>query len=88
MLKELVIAMYQGGCSTRDISRTITALLEEKYSASWVSRITEVVEEKVEAFCNRRLAQWYPIVFLDGAVIKIRRGKCGGGGELYCSRDR
>lgn len=77
-LEELVIAMYQGGCSTRDISRTITALLEEKYSASWVSRITEVVEEKVEAFRNRRLAQWYPIVFLDGAVIKIRRGSVEG----------
>jgi len=45
-LEELVIAMYQGGCSTRDISRTIGALLDGRYSASWVSRITDVVQEK------------------------------------------
>ncbi len=49
-LEELVIAMYQGGCSTRDISRTIGALLEGKYSPFWVSRISPVVHQKVEAF--------------------------------------
>ena len=38
--------MYQQGCSTRDISRSISALIEGKYSANWVSRITSVVQEK------------------------------------------
>ncbi len=48
-LEDLVVTMYQGGCSTRDISRTVGALIDGKYSASWVSRITDVVQEKLEA---------------------------------------
>lgn len=72
-LEELVVAMYQGGCSTRDISRTIGALLDGRYSASWVSRVTEVIQEKVEAYRKRALSRWYPIIFIDGVVMKIRR---------------
>ncbi len=77
-IEDLVIAMYQGGCSTRDVVRTIDMLLEHRYSASWVSRITDVVKEKVEAFRNRKIDLWYPIIFLDGVVIKIRRDSVAG----------
>ena len=77
-IDDLIIAMYQGGCSTRDVSRTVDILLEHRYSASWVSRITDVVQEKVEAFRNRRITLWYPIVFLDGVVLKIRRDSVAG----------
>lgn len=77
-IEDLVIAMYQGGCSTRDVTRTIDMLLEHRYSASWVSRITDIVKEKVEAFRNRKIALWYPIVFLDGVVLKIRRDSVAG----------
>jgi putative transposase len=45
-LEELVVAMYQGSCSTRDISRTVGALIDGKYSVSWVSRITDVVRKR------------------------------------------
>lgn len=31
-LDELITAMYQGGCSTRDITRTLEKLLQGKYS--------------------------------------------------------
>lgn len=77
-IDDLIIAMYQGGCSTRDVTRTMEMLLEHRYSASWVSRITAVVQEKVEAFRNRRITLWYPIVFLDGVVLKIRRDSVAG----------
>lgn len=77
-LEELIIAMYQGGCSTRDISRTISSLIGDKYSASWVSKITDVLQEKVEAFRRRRIERWYPFIFLDGVVLKIRRGDVEG----------
>ena len=52
-LDELVVAMYQGGCSTRDISRTIGALINGRYSATWVSRITDVIQGKAEAYRRR-----------------------------------
>jgi len=81
-LEDLVVAMYQGGCSTRDISRTVGALIDGKYSASWVSRITDVVQEKLEAYRNRPIKKWYPIVFIDGTVINIRRGSVDG--EVVC----
>lgn len=70
--------MYEGGCSTKDVIRTMNMLLEHRYSASWVSRITDVVQEKAEAFRNRRIALRYPIVFLDGVVLKIRRDSVAG----------
>jgi putative transposase len=44
-----------------------------RYSASWVSRITDVIYEKVEDFRSRKIERWYPVVFLDGMVLKIRR---------------
>ena len=50
---ELVVAMYQGGCSTRDISMTIGALIDGRYSATWVSRITDVIQGKAEAYRRR-----------------------------------
>jgi len=37
-------------------------------------RITDVVQEKVEAYRNRPIKKWYPIVFIGGTVINIRRG--------------
>jgi len=77
-IEELVIAMYQGGCSTRDVSRTMGMLLEHRYSASWVSRMTDVLHEKVDAFRKRKIELWCPVVFLDGVVLKIRRDSVAG----------
>ena len=77
-IEDLVIAMYQGGCSTRDVTRTMEILLEHRYSASWVSRMTDAVHEKVETFRKRKIELWYPIVFLDGVVLKIRRDSVAG----------
>lgn len=48
-MEELVIAMYQSGCSTRDTSRTISTLIDGKHSATWVSKITDVIEERAKA---------------------------------------
>ncbi len=63
---------------TRDVTRTMEILLEHRYSASWVSRMTDVIHEKVEDFRHRKIALWYPIVFLDGVVLKIRRDSVAG----------
>ena len=70
--------MYQGGLSTRDITRTMEILLEKKYSPGWVSRITRVVEEHAERFRKRRITRWYPIIYIDGTYLKVRRGEVEG----------
>ena len=65
--------MYQGGCSQRDIARTLTYLLEEKYSPSYVSRVVSVVEEKIKEFNERKIEKWYPFVYLDESILKIKK---------------
>ena len=65
--------MYQGGCSQRDIAKTLTHLLEGRYTASYVSRVVSVVEEKIKKFNERKIEKWYPFVYLDGTYMKIRR---------------
>jgi transposase-like protein len=77
-IEDLVIARYQGGCFTRGMTRTMEILLEHRYSASWMSRMTDVIYEKVEDFRHRKKELWYPIVFLDGVVLKIRRDSVAG----------
>jgi transposase-like protein len=77
-LEEIVVAMYAGGCSTRDISNTISNLIEGKYSASWVSRVTDAIKDKVEEFRKRAIEKWFPFLFIDGVVLKIRRGNVEG----------
>jgi transposase-like protein len=72
-LEELIYAMYAGGLSTRDISRTLEALLESKYSPQRVSSITQKALEKAEAFRKRKIEKWYPIIYVDGTFLKVRR---------------
>ncbi len=65
--------MYQGGCSTRDISKTLKNLFEMRYSPLSVSKIVSVVEEEVEKF----------MIYVDGVYLKIRRGSVSGS-ERIC----
>jgi len=72
-LDEIVLSMYQGGCSTRDIVRTLENLLGQKSSPSWVSKITDDILEEIEKYHNRRFDRWYPVLFIDGTYLKLRR---------------
>ena len=47
-ISEIVISMYQGGLSTRDITNTLNNLLGKKYSPYWVSRITDTLIEQID----------------------------------------
>ncbi|MDI6868764.1 MAG: transposase, partial [Coprothermobacterota bacterium] len=97
-LEELIFAMYSGGLSTRDIFRTLEALLESKYSPQRVSAITQKALEKAEAFRKRKIKiipwenalafsqgpKWYPIIYVDGTFLKVRReGKVREGEVVY-----
>jgi len=73
LLEDLIIAMYQEGCSTRDVTRVLERIFEIKYSPTSVSRLTYVVKEKIEEFKKRRIDKWYPIIYVDGTYLKMRR---------------
>ena len=48
-------------------------LLGHRYSHSTVSRITDLVLERVEAFRTRSLRRRYAIVYLDCLCVKVLR---------------
>ena len=72
-LDDIVVSMYQGGCSTRDIVRTLENLLGQKYSPKWVSKITDEILSELEEYRSRRFEKWYPILFIDGTYLKLKR---------------
>jgi putative transposase len=73
---EQILACYARGMSTRDIADTF----EEMYGGAKVchtviSQVTEAVIQEVTAWQNRPLDEVYPIVYLDGLVVKVHQDK-------------
>ena len=77
-LERLVVEMYARGLSTRDIEDALVGLIQGEdgplLSRSSVSRVTEVLWEEYEAFCQRSLAS-YDVVYLfaDAVYETLRR---------------
>ncbi|MEM1831761.1 MAG: transposase [Desulfurococcaceae archaeon] len=74
-LSEALLALYAAGVSTRAISRFLEGIYGAFYSPQSISRLTQVVEEEVQAWRERPLSEEYYAVFLDGTLLSIRRGK-------------
>lgn len=72
-LEEKIIGLYAKGISTRDIQETLEDLYGIEISPATVSKITDKVWSLVEDWQNRPLASIYPIIYLDGIHLKIRR---------------
>ena len=72
-LEEKIINLYAKGISTRDIQETLEDLYGIEVSPATVSKITDKVWSLVEDWQNRPLASIYPIIYLDGIHLKIRR---------------
>jgi putative transposase len=72
-LEEKILAMYGKGMSTRDIQNLLTETYGVEVSADTISAITDKIWPLVEAWQNRPLAAIYPIIYLDGFHLKLRR---------------
>lgn len=75
VLDQQVIALYSKGMTTREITSTIKEMYDVEISPSLVSHITESVIEDIRQWQNRPLDGLYPIVFMDGIVVKVRDGQ-------------
>jgi transposase-like protein len=74
--KALVLALMQmvvQGVSTRRVKNITTELCGREFSSSTVSRLTEDLDEQVEAWAERSLEQEYPFLVLDAMHLKVRR---------------
>jgi transposase-like protein len=70
-LKLAIAEMYVTGVSTRKVTEITEALCGTEVSSTQVSRLSNVLDEELEKFRNRALAE-YPYVILDARYEKVR----------------
>ncbi len=73
-LDEIIISLYAGGMTVRDIGAHLQRTLGTELSHDTISKITDAVAEEVKAWQTRPLDEIYPIVYLDALVVKVRDG--------------
>lgn len=73
-LDEMIISLYAGGMTVRDIQAHLARTIGTDLSHETISKITDAVLEEVKAWQARPLEELYPIVYLDALVVKVRDG--------------
>ncbi len=73
-LDEMIISLYAGGMTVRDIESHLARALGVEVSRESISKITDAVLEEVKAWQTRPLDPVYPIVYVDALVVKVRDG--------------
>jgi transposase-like protein len=73
-LDEMIISLYAGGMTIRDIEHHLAATIGTELSRETISKITDEVCEEVLAWQRRPLETLYPVIYLDAIVVKVRDG--------------
>src|SRR5919107_1166313 len=72
-LDDMIISLYAGGMTVRDIGHHLARTLGTELSHDTISKITDAVLDEVKAWQARPLEELYPI-YLDALVMKVRDG--------------
>ena len=73
-LDEMIISLYAGGMTVRDIESHLARTLGVEVGRDTISKITDGVLEEVKAWQTRPLDPVWPIVYIDALVVKVRDG--------------
>ena len=73
-LSDVVISLYAGGMTVRDISHHLHRVYGTEVSPDTISTITDEVLDEVKAWQHRPLDEVYPIVYVDALMVKVRDG--------------
>ena len=73
-LDEMIISLYAGGMTVRDIQAHLARTVGTELSHETISKITDAVLEEVKAWQSRPLEELYPVIYLDALVVKVRDG--------------
>ena len=73
-LEDMIISLYAVGMTIRDIQHHLAATLGTELSHETISNVTDAVAEEVTAWQTRPLEAFYPVIYLDALVVKIRDG--------------
>lgn len=72
-VKELCFELYGKGLTTRQIENVVENIYGSSYSKSSISRITTDFSALVDAWLERHLDSFYPVVYIDAIHVKTRR---------------
>ena len=67
-----VISLYSRGMSTRDIQAHLKEIYGVDVSSTFITTVTDSVLDEVKQWQQRPLEPIYPVVYLDGLVVKNR----------------
>jgi transposase-like protein len=73
-LDDMIVSLYAGGMTIRDIQHHLVSTIGTELSHETISKITDAVLEEVLAWQRRPLEAFYPVVYLDALVVKVRDG--------------
>ena len=73
-LDEMIVSLYAGGMTTRDIEYHLVSTIGAEVSRDTISKITDEVGDEVMAWQHRALDPFYPVIYLDAIIVKIRDG--------------
>jgi transposase-like protein len=73
--EDKILALYAKGMTTRDIESALQDLYGVEVSHALIAQVTDGVLEEVRGWQERPLEAVYPVVWLDGLVLKVKQGK-------------
>ena len=73
-LVNVIIESYLQGVSTRNVENVISHLGVSQISASYVSKVAQELDVKVNAFMERTIDSPIPYLFVDASYFKVRDG--------------
>ncbi|NLK98088.1 MAG: IS256 family transposase [Epulopiscium sp.] len=72
-LETTIIQLYKKGITTREIADLIEKMYGHYYTPQTISNITKAVENQVNEFHNRPLANRYVVLYCDATYLNVRR---------------
>jgi len=70
-LVNAIIESYLQGISTRKVETVISHLGVSQISASYVSKVTQELDEQVRSFLDRSINSHIPYLFVDASYFKV-----------------
>ncbi|MGH8078475.1 MAG: IS256 family transposase, partial [Lysobacter sp.] len=74
-MEEKILALYAKGMTTRDIESALMELYGVTISHALIAQVTDAVLDEARLWQTRPLEAIYPIVWLDGIVVKVQQNK-------------
>ena len=73
-LDDMIISLYAGGMMVRDIAHHLESTVGTDLSHETISKIVDEIADEVLAWQHRPLEAFYPVIYLDALIVKVRDG--------------